>query len=64
MIKYSLLEYKNSSFLSFIWSVYIKNSTEDITNRSNGNMLPQPIFYFEYFRDLDTIVNIKEYKDG
>ena len=34
------------------------------TNRSNKNMLPQPIFSFQNFRDLVTIVNIKEYKDG
>jgi hypothetical protein len=37
---------------------------KDITKCSNKNMLPQPIFSFENFRDLDSIINIKEYKDG
>ena len=30
-----------------------------MTNRSNKNMLPQPISNFENFRDLDTIVELK-----
>ena len=31
----------------------------NITNRSKKNMLPQPIFNFENFKDLDTIVKLK-----
>ncbi len=29
-----------------------------ITNRSNKNMLPQPIFNFKNYRDLDIIVEL------
>jgi len=35
-----------------------------LTNRSNKNMLPQPISSFKNLKNLNTIVNIKEYKDG